>query len=100
VIRELFGSTSLYARLQAGLDAASAEHRRIADVVATGGARSADSFGAAMARARAGGPPQVGELDLDNAMTHLADTQIRFDATAKLLQRSYSQLRTAINSRG
>jgi flagellar basal body rod protein FlgB len=41
---------------------------------------------------------QATEADLQHSMSELADTQIRYEADAKLLQAAYSRLRTAIRS--
>ncbi|MCA9769675.1 MAG: hypothetical protein KC485_12725, partial [Gemmatimonadetes bacterium] len=38
--------------------------------------------------------------ELTRNMAALADTQLRYEATARLLQKSYSDLRTAIRDRG
>lgn len=98
MIRDLFGATSRTARLQDGLDAASAQHRRLADVVATEGRRSGTGFDGALARASGGGKA-VG-VDMETTMAQLADTQLRYDATTRLLQKAYAQLRTAMRDRG
>jgi flagellar basal body rod protein FlgB len=49
---------------------------------------------AATARARATGE------SLEQDMASLADTQLRYEATTKLLTQAYAQFRTAMNDRG
>jgi flagellar basal body rod protein FlgB len=39
---------------------------------------------------------QVSEADLENDMTALADTQLRYEADAKLLKAAYARLRSAL----
>ena len=39
------------------------------------------------------------EVDLQQRMVELADTSLRYDVSARLLQRTYQQLRTAIRDR-
>jgi flagellar basal body rod protein FlgB len=43
-----------------------------------------------------GQPTQTDQVDMEAEMTSLADEQVRFEATAKLLEKTYAQLRTAI----
>jgi flagellar basal body rod protein FlgB len=43
-----------------------------------------------------GQPTQTDQVDMEAEMTSLADEQIRYEATAKLLEKTYAQLRTAI----
>jgi flagellar basal body rod protein FlgB len=46
-----------------------------------------------------GKPAQGDAVDLEAEMTSLADEQLRFDATEKLLEKTYAQLRTAMKDR-
>ena len=41
-------------------------------------------------------PTQTDQVDMEAEMTSLADEQVRYEATAKLLEKTYAQLRTAI----
>lgn len=96
MIKGLFGAGSVTATLRGGLEEASATHRAIAERVARGLERSSASdfsgeLGAATARS---------DEALTQDMAALADTQLRYEATAKLLQKSYADLRTAIRDRG
>jgi flagellar basal body rod protein FlgB len=93
MIRELFGTSSIYGTLRDGLDQATAAQRRIANRVAnaTNGA-----FAAELSKQQGGAG--ASEVDLERSMTQLADTQIRFDATTRLLQKAYAQIRTALKN--
>lgn len=97
MIRELFGPSSKYAMLRTGLDQATAAQRRIANRVAniTNGTAN-DGFAAQLSKQQGGA--RVKEADLERSMVELADTQLRFDATAKLLQRAYANIRTALRN--
>jgi flagellar basal body rod protein FlgB len=94
MIKGLFGSTTLPYALRAGLEEASATHRDIADRVAGSltSSGTTDFSGDFAARASR----RAEEADLQRDMATLADTQLRFEADAKLLQEAYARLRTAI----
>jgi flagellar basal body rod protein FlgB len=99
MIRELFGSASIYSTLRQGLDEATATHRRIANRVAnTTNTVGGDGFASELSRQQQDASARSAESDLEGSMTRLADNQIRFDATARLLQRAYSQIRTALKN--
>jgi flagellar basal body rod protein FlgB len=94
MLKALFGPSTMTSMLRGGLEEASATHRAIAQRVA--GALSASSsvqFPDALAAQNAQKP--VSEADLENDMTALADTQLRYEADAKLLKAAYARLRTA-----
>ena len=85
--------------LRGALDASSARTRAIGDRVAKASLNNADGFAmpATTAESASGakpGPPP----DLEGEMVSLGDEQLRYEATAKLLQSAYSKLRTAIKS--
>ena len=46
-----------------------------------------------------GKPVENGPVDLEAEMTSLADEQLRYEATAKLLEKTYAQLRTSIKDK-
>ena len=98
MLKGLFGPTSVSYMLRGGLEEASATHRAIADRVAGALTRSStvDFADNLSAQTRA----QQQEADLQNDMAALADTQIRYEADAKLLQQAYANLRTAIGKNG
>ena len=93
MLKALFGPSTMTSMLRGGLEEASATHRAIAQRVA--GALSASSsveFPDALAAQNA---KQASEADLENDMTALADTQLRYEADAKLLKAAYARLRAA-----
>ncbi len=97
MLRGLFGSTTLPAMLRGGLEEASATHRGIAERVA--GAlttSSSTSFSSALDAAQAA--PRHAEADLQQDMASLADTEIRYEASSRLLQQAYGRIRTAIRT--
>ena len=89
-------------QLRQGLDASAARTRGIADRVAKASLNNGDGF-ALQAPASAGGtagvtPAQAG-VDLESEMMSLGDEQLRYETTAKLLEKTYAQLRTTIRDR-
>jgi flagellar basal body rod protein FlgB len=99
MIRGLFGSESLSARLRGGLEETAATQRLIGQRVArslesSANVRFQDAVEAQLAQAR------QDEADLQRNMAALADTQLRYEADAQLLKEVYQRLRTAISSRG
>lgn len=98
MIRGLFGPNTVVGDLRASLDEQSVRHRVIADKIAnllTVGANN--GFAADLSRQLAGGEMQ--QDDLEKSMVALADTSLRYDVAARLLQRTYQQFRTAIRDR-
>ncbi len=93
----LFGAQSKIGQLRWSLDDSSRTQRGIASRVAgaVGGSGNAD-FDQAMADQEANHP----KVDLEVEMVNLASTQLRYDASAKLLSAAYQGLRTAIRDRG
>ena len=93
----LFGADTGIGRLRWSLDDSSRAQRGIAGRVsgalqASGNADFAD----ALARQQARQP----KVDLEPEMASLASTQLRYDASARLLSKAYAALRTAIHDRG
>jgi flagellar basal body rod protein FlgB len=95
MIRALFGPSSTPYVLREGLDVTMQRHREIAGKVAAA-LKSSDP---ASAEAQNGGP-QGSEADLTDDMAALADTQLRYEAEARLLHAAYARLRSAIGSNG
>lgn len=90
MLKALFGPSTVPSVLRQGLNQTMALHRDIARKVAgsvTSSAQASENDPAA------GGDPS----DIGNDMAALADTQIRYEAEAKLLNLVYEQLRTSIN---
>ena len=80
------------------LDLSSQRTRAIAGRVAQASVNGANGF--ALPVDPATGQPVAGQqVDLEAEMTSLADEQLRFEATAKLLEKTYAQLRTSIRDK-
>jgi flagellar basal body rod protein FlgB len=99
MIKGLFGPSSLTSMLRGGLEETSATHHRIAQRVAGTLDSSSNTDFAGQLEGKNGGA-RLDEVDLERDMTELADTQLRYEADAKLLQAAYQRLRSAITSRG
>ncbi|HUX32313.1 MAG TPA: hypothetical protein VMV51_00465 [Gemmatimonadaceae bacterium] len=77
--------------LKEALDASSARTRAIASRVAN--ATAAGGTGFALPGDPAGA---AGQVNLEAEMTSLADEQLRYSATASLLQKTYQQIRDGL----
>lgn len=96
MIRSIFGSNSLAGRVKADMDRSVENLREISHRIAnaaTPGEQGAfgQVLGAELAEA------QAAQLETD--MVDLADTQLRFEASNRMLQKLYLQLRTAFGTR-
>lgn len=94
MIRGLFGPSSMPAMLRGGLAETSATHKAIA-------ARVADAIQSSSTVEGAGGAAGAQtaaqrEADLQTDMAQLADTQLRYEADARLLAAAYARLRSAV----
>ena len=88
-------------QLKSALDVGSQRVRAIADRVSKASLQNQDGFalpGAAM--------PEPGQaaaassaVDLESEMTNLADAQLRFEATSKLLTKAYANIRTSMRDK-
>lgn len=98
MLKSLFGPSTVTHMLRGGLEEASATHRAIAARVAgtlasSGSTDFADALQARTTQAK------LNEADLQRDMSALADTQVRYEADAKLLHEAYARLRAAIRER-
>jgi flagellar basal body rod protein FlgB len=99
MLRSLFGTGTVTAMLRGGLEETSATHRTIAQRVAGAlGASTSTDFASELEAKTGRG--KLSQADLERDMASLADTQIRYEADAKLLQGAYAQLRAAMKDRG
>jgi flagellar basal body rod protein FlgB len=80
--------------LRGGLEETSATHRALADRVAGRLSSSAEPAFGDQLQAQAARAQQ--EADLQRDMSALADTQLRYEADARLLHDTYASLRAAI----
>ncbi len=94
MISRLIGSETTTGQLREGLSASSRAVRGIAHRVANAGT---PDFAEALNAAEAAG--QAGSVDIEKEMVALADEQLRFEATASLLQKIYQQIRSSIRER-
>ena len=96
MVPSLFGQGTLTQTLRGGLEELSATQKTIANRVAGAVAESATTgFAGQLKSSMAGSDDEI----MRN-MASLADTEMRYEATAKLLQKSYADLRTAITGNG
>jgi flagellar basal body rod protein FlgB len=99
MLKSLFGPTTVSSMLRGGLEETSATHRAIAERVARLLNSSSNvDFADELAKKAAEG--RVDEEALQRDMAALADTQLRYEADAKLLQEAYGRLRVAMKDRG
>ena len=99
MLRSLFGTGTVTAMLRGGLEETAATHRAIGQRVAGAlGASTSTDFASALAAKS--GQAKLSEADLEREMASLADTQIRYEADAKLLQGAYARLRSALKVNG
>lgn len=92
----LVGTGTAIGQLKEGLTASSRAVRGIAHRVANAGT---PDFAQALDEAQATGVPGEDPVDLEREMVALADEQLRFEATASLLQKTYQQLRSSVRER-
>ena len=86
--------------LRQGLDASSARVRAIGDRVAKASMQNADGFALAATSAESAQGAQPGPpVDVEGEMVSLADEQLRYETTAKLLEKTYQQIRLSIRDR-
>ena len=91
------GRVSPAPSLRAALDASAARTRGIADRVTKATLDNADGFALAATTAESAAGAQPGPpVDVEAEMVSLADEQLRYEATAKLLQGAYQKVRLAM----
>lgn len=92
------GRTTAAPQLKEALDVSSQRTRLIADRVSKATLGNSDGFALPGTPAEPGSPG-AGPIDVEAEMVSLADEQIRFEATAKLLTGAYEKLRLSIRGR-
>jgi hypothetical protein len=95
MLKSLFGPGTTSSLLRGGLEETSATQREIAGRVSRALTASSSGDFAGQLDA-ANGALDVESLEQD--MTALADTELRYEADAKLLQSQYAQLRAALRN--
>lgn len=99
MLKGLFGAGSLTAMLRGGLEETSATHKAIAQRVAHALQSSSTTDFASNLAAHDAAAMKT-EEDLQRDMGALADTNLRYDADARLLHDVYAQFRAAMKSNG
>jgi flagellar basal body rod protein FlgB len=98
---KLFGlieRTTSASPLKAALDKSVDRSRGIADRVAKATVNSGDGF--ALEAKTGNAQATVNPVNVEDEMVSLADEQLRFLATSRLLEKTYQSLRTAIKGGG
>ena len=85
--------------LKAALDNSVERTRGIADRVAKATLNNGDGFSLEAVNGTAANEAQ-NDINVEDEMVALADEQLRFLATSRLLEKTYSSLRTAIRGNG
>lgn len=95
------GRVSSAGQLKSALDVGSQRVRAIADRVSQASLQNQDGFALPGSAAAAGQPATGGSggIDIEAEMTNLADEQLRYEATSKLLSKAYEQIRTAMRDK-
>lgn len=88
--------------LKDALDVGSQRVRAIAERVSRASLANQDGFALPAIPSGPGQPGQPGGqtsgVDIESEMTSLADEELRFEATSKLLANAYAQVRTSLKS--
>ena len=84
------------APLRQGLDASAARTRGIADRVAKASLGNGDGFALPTPGQNGTAAQPAEKVDVETEMMSMADEQLRFETTSKLLEKTYAQLRTSI----
>ena len=99
---DFIGRTTLADQLKKSLDVSSSRTRTIADRVARATAEAQGAFTLPVDPADAadveGQGDTSGPIDVDTEMVNLADEQLRYEATAKFLEKTYAGLREALKA--
>jgi len=94
----IIGRTTNANDLKDSLDVSTQRTRAIASRVAQASVKGANGFALPIDPAT-GKPAEGDQVDLEAEMTSLADEQLRYEATEKLLEKTYAQLRTSIREK-
>jgi flagellar basal body rod protein FlgB len=99
VINGFINRVSSVSQLKDALDVQSQRVRSIADRVSKASMQNQDGFALPNPGASMPAPGTAPDVDIESEMTNLADAQLRFEATSKLLSTAYAQIRTAIQDK-
>jgi len=84
------------AELKDALDIGTQRVRAIADRVSTASLQNQDGFALPGTPGASGAVTNSSGVDIESEMISLADEQLRYEATSKLLSKAYDQVRTAL----
>ena len=93
MLNRLMASGSTVSELKAGLGRSTQNVRQIAHRVANAGSGQVGDFASVLEEAQGGQ-----RVDLEKEMVSLAEEQIRYEATSKLLSKVYQQIRSSIRA--
>ena len=82
--------------LKDALDVGSQRVRAIADRVSKASLQNQDGFALHGTSGANGAAAGTSGVDIETEMINLADEQLRYEATSKLLSKAYDQVRTAL----
>jgi flagellar basal body rod protein FlgB len=94
---DFIGRTTDVTQLKASLDASAARSRTIADRVSRASLQP-QGFSLPAGDSKASGG-QEAPIDVEAEMVNLADEQLRFATTARLLQKAYSGMHASLQSK-
>ncbi len=94
----LIDRTTSATSLKSALDKSVERSRGIADRVAKATLQNGDGF--ALEAKTGNAQPNVNPVNVEDEMVAMADEQLRFLATSRLLEKTYQSLRTAIKGGG
>lgn len=89
-----FGRVSAAPQLRDALDVGSQRVRGIAQRVSSATVQNQSGFAI-----NGTTPSQPAAVDIEQEMTNLADAQLRYETTAKLLEKAYAQIRLSVSER-
>ena len=92
----LFDRASTASPLKSALDQSVQRSRGIADRVSKATLNNGDGFALKTTGGEAAGNANANPVNIEEEMTALADEQLRFLATSRLLEKTYASMRTAI----
>lgn len=95
MLSRILGERSLVPELKADLERSTRSVQEIAHRVAN----AATATGADFAQALREAEGTLGVVDLEQEMVALAEEQLRFEAVAQLLQKTYQGLRSSVRER-
>ena len=95
MINGFIGRVTAAGELKDALDIGTQRVRAIADRVSKASLMNQDGFALPGAQTKGSVTTSAG-VDIETEMVNLADEQLRFEATSKLLSKAYEQVRTAL----